>query len=254
MTADLVAVWFGALDGTTWFEQDADVPLYAASLVKVPIATAAAGLDWSEPIALHADFASQAGGRYELDRDDDQDDVTWDALAGRAATATLGELVHRSITVSSNVAANLVLERVGVPAVQAVLREAGVSDRTTFGRGIGDAAAREAGPDNRVTARDLGRVLARTPERVVEVMRAQTYRDGIPAGLAGLAPGADVANKTGWVDGLTHDMALVRADGPDAEPCALVVLTRTGLDHEHAEALVARTAAQAWAHRPVAAR
>jgi beta-lactamase class A len=259
VTADLVAVWLGALDGTTWFEQHADEPFYAASLVKVPIATAAAGLDWSEPIALHADFASQAEGRYTLDRDDDQDDVTWDALTGPdstpGATATLGELVHRSITVSSNVAANLVLERVGVPAVQAVLREAGVSERTTFGRGIGDAAAREAGPDNRVTARDLGRVLARAPERVVEVMRAQTYRDGIPAGLATVAPGADVASKTGWVDGLTHDMALVRPDGPDGpdgpdEPFALVVLTRTSLGLEDAEALIARTAAEAWGHRP----
>lgn len=242
MERELVAVWLGDLDGTTWWEQDADEPAYAASLVKVPLATAAERLDLDHRVVVHADFASAAGGRFALEREDDQDDATWDALG---STETLRELRRRAIVDSSNIATNLLLEVVGVPAVQAVLREAGVSERTTFTRGIGDFAGREAGLANEVTARDLGRVLAHTPPAVEEVMLGQRHRDGIPAGLPA---GTRVANKTGWVDGIAHDMAIVR---PSREaPFALVVLTRTDEPHETAETRIATIAAEAWQRRP----
>jgi beta-lactamase class A len=238
---ELVAVWLGGLDGETWWEQDADEPVYPASLVKVPLATAAQGLDLTRRVPVHADFASAAGGRFTLEREDDQDDATWDALGG---TETLLELRRRAIVDSSNIATNLLLEQVGVGAVQDVLRAAGVSERTTFTRGIGDLAARDAGLANEVTARDLGRVLAHTPAPVEEVMLGQRYRDGIPAGLP---PGTHVANKTGWVDGITHDMAIVRPAG--APPFTLVVLTRTEEPHETAERRVAALASEAWERR-----
>ncbi|MCW2816575.1 MAG: beta-lactamase [Nocardioides sp.] len=242
MEQELVAVWLGGLDGTTWWEQDADEPAYAASLVKVPLATAAERVDLDQEVLVHADFASVAGGRFSFEREDDQDDVTWDALG---STETLRELRRRAIVDSSNIATNLLLEVVGVPAVQAVLREAGVGPRTTFTRGIGDLAGREAGLANDVTARDLGRVLAHTPPAVEQVMLDQRHRDAIPAGLPA---GTHVANKTGWVDGITHDMAIVRPEGD--VPFALVVLTRTDEPHEAAEARIAALAAEAWGRRP----
>lgn len=242
MQQELVAVWLGGLDGTTWWEQDADEPAYAASLVKVPLATAAEHVDLDQRVPVHADFASAAGGRFTLEREDDQDDATWDALG---STETLRELRRRAVVDSSNIATNLLLEVVGVPAVQEVLREAGVSSRTTITRGIGDLAAREAGLANEVTARDLGRVLAHTPPAVEQVMLGQRHRDAIPAGLPA---GTRVANKTGWVDGITHDMAIVRPDG--AQAFALVVLTRTDDAHEVAEERIATLAAEAWGRRP----
>ena len=244
---ELVAVWLGGLDGETWWEQDADEPAYAASLVKVPLATATQGLDLTRRVLVHADFASAAPSstdRFTIERDDDQDDATWDAVGEHES---LAELRRRAIVDSSNIATNLLLEQVGVAAVQDVLRAAGVSDRTTITRGIGDLAARDAGLANQVTARDLGRVLAHTPPEVEEVMLGQRHRAGIPAGLP---PGTPVANKTGWVDGIAHDMAIVR---PTAEqggaPFALVVLTRTDDAHEVAETRIAALAAEAWERR-----
>ncbi|MFB9313693.1 serine hydrolase [Nocardioides plantarum] len=240
----LVAVWLGGLDGETWWEQDADEPAYAASLVKVPLATAAEVLDLERRVPVHADFASAAGGRFTIERDDDQDDATWDALG---STETLGELRRRAIVESSNIATNLLLEQVGIAAVHDVLRAAGVSDRTTITRGIGDLAARDAGLANQVTARDLGWVLAHTPASVEEIMLGQRYRDAIPAGLPA---GTHVANKTGWVDGITHDMAIVRpTDEHGGAPFALVVLTRTDDPHEVAEKRIAGLAAEAWGRR-----
>ncbi len=252
---DLVTLWLGSLDGTTWWEQDADTAAYSASLMKLPIATAAQrrhergelgeqGLD--AEVLVHDDFDSVvAGERYVLDRDDDQDDATWD---DRGARQSLRELRRRALVMSGNLATNLLLEAVGIDEVSAVQSDAGCSDRTQIVRGIDDRPARHAGIQNVVTARDLGRLLAHTPLEVEEVLLAQHYRDAIPAGLPA---GTRIANKTGWIDDHTHDMAIVRPTREQGgEPFVLVVLTRiAGGTYDAGNALIAALAAQAWARR-----
>jgi beta-lactamase class A len=71
---------------------------------------------------------------------------------------------------------------------------------------------------------------------------AQTYRDGIPAGLP-----ADVAvgNKTGWIDGVNHDVALVRA--PGLPPVGIAVLVTAPGTPAEREAGIARITRAAWA-------
>lgn len=255
---DLVALWLGALDGTTWWEQDADAPAYSASLMKLPIANAAerlhqrGNLDLDTEVLVHDEFDSVvAGERYVLDRDDDQDDATWD---GRGGPTTLRELRRRALVLSGNLATNVLLEHVGLDEVAAVVGEAGCSDATQVVRGIDDAPAQREGLSNVVTARDLGRLLAHTPPGVEEVLLGQHYRDAIPAGLPA---GTRIANKTGWIDGHTHDMAIVRPgpgqdgrDGQGSEPFALVVLTRlAGVSYDDGNRRIAALAAQAWERR-----
>ncbi len=249
---DLVGLWLGGLDGTTWWEQDADERVYSASLMKLPIATAAqrrherGELDLDAEVPVHDDFDSVvAGERYVLDRDDDQDDRTWDESAAGDARTSLRELRRRALVMSGNLATNLLLEAVGIDEVTAVVAGAGCSDRLQIVRGIDDTPAQRAGISNVVTARDLGRLLAHTPPEVEEILLGQHYRDAIPAGLP---PGTRVANKTGWIDDHTHDMAIVRP--PDGEPFALVVLTRlVGTSYDDGNRLVADLAAQAWERR-----
>jgi beta-lactamase class A len=163
----------------------------------------------------------------------------------------LDALVHRMITVSGNLATNLVLDEVGTDEVAAVLAAAGCSGRTAVVRGIEDYAAREVGLDNLVTADDLALLLVALAEGRLagpgataaceETLLAQEYRDGIPAGLP-----ADVVvgNKTGWVDGVNHDVALVRATGLPA--VGLAVLVSAPGSPEEREAGIARIAAAAW--------
>jgi beta-lactamase class A len=241
----VVSVWLGDLDGGVHLARDADVPHYAASTMKLPLLVAAhrlherGDLDLDGPVLVHNRFASAAdGSRYSLDQADDQDDGTWAALGEERSLRTLTE--HMTVR-SGNLATNLVLERVGAAAVADVLADAGASGRTVLPRGIEDAAAREAGLDNLVTAEDLGRVLRAVPPDVEAVLARQEHRDSIPAGLP---EGTYVANKTGWVDGITHDAALVRPDG--RPPYVLVVLTTVAVPEEVAAASIADVSRVVW--------
>jgi beta-lactamase class A len=232
---DVVAVWLGGLDGTTWWEQDADEPVLAASLMKVPVAMAAEALDLDRSVAVHPDFDSVVvGATFELDESWDQDPDTWADVGGEQE---LRELRRRSIVHSGNLATNLVMEQVGVAACTAVMAQ--------VVRMIGDEPATDAGIVNEATARQWGELLGRVPDEVEDVMRGQTYRDGIPAGLPA---GTAIANKTGWIDDHTHDMAIVRPE--EGEPFALVVLTRlAGVPTEEGNARIAAVAREAWERR-----
>jgi beta-lactamase class A len=253
-----VSVWCGDLSGRPSSRRLADVRHYAASTMKLPLLVAAyrrherSELDLDRTVPVHNRFASAADGSpFSLDQDDDQDDATW-AQVGRETP--LRQLVRHAIVHSGNLATNLALEHVGVPEVAAVLRDAGCSPDTALPRGIEDAAAREAGLDNRVTARDLALVMCgiaartlaaeQTCREVEAVLAAQEHRDKIPAGLP---EGTYVANKTGWVTGVAHDVALVRPT--DADPYVLAVCTTSQLDEPEASRLIAAISTTMWQER-----
>ena len=233
-----------------------DARHYSASTMKLPILVAAhrraerSELDLDRPVTVHDDVDSVLPGvRFRVDPLEDSDPETWGAL-GREVP--LRSLVERMVTVSGNLATNLVLESVGLAEVAAVLADAGCSDRTQVVRGIEDYAARDAGIDNLVTADDLARLMVALAEGRLagagstaaceRTLLAQTYRDGIPAGLP-----ADlvVGNKTGWIDGVNHDVALVRA--PGLPPVGIAVLVTAPGTPAEREAGIARIARAAWA-------
>ena len=234
-----------------------DAQHYSASIMKLPILIAAhrlverGQLDVERRVPVHNDFASQLPGhRFSLDESEDSDPETWAALG---AEVTLLTLVHRMITLSGNLATNLVLDEVGTEEVAAVLADAGCSDRTAIVRGIEDYPARDAGIDNVITADDMarlvvalaeGRLAGREASEACErVLEAQEYRNGIPAGLPKV--GLVVGNKTGWITGVNHDVALVRAQG--LPPVGLAVLVSAPGTEEEREAGIARIATAVWA-------
>ena len=253
-----VSIWLGDLAGRVLFARDEDVTHYAASTMKLPLLVAAyrrherGDLDLDAPVPVHNSFASAAdGSAYSLSQADDQDDETWERVGSSWPLRTLAE--HATVK-SGNLATNLLLEHVGTAAVADVLEDAGCSSSTVVPRGIEDMAARAAGLNNLVTAEDLGRVLRgvadrslaaeQTCEEIEQVLSRQEHRDGIPAGLP---RGTYVANKTGWVEGITHDVALVRPEQGAAY--VLVVLTTVQAPEDKAQAFLASVSRAVWEGR-----
>lgn len=250
-----ISVWLGGCDASPSYRRAEHAVHYAASTMKLPLLVAAyrlharAEIDLDADVKVRNEFRSAFDrSRFHLDQGHDQDDETWDRI-GR--TTPLRWLVHHAIVKSGNLATNLVLDHVGAAEVAAVLADAGCTPATMLPRGIEDAAARKAGLDNTVTASDLARVMSGIagarlgPEQmcrdVERVLALQEHRDKIPAGLP---PGTYVANKTGWVDGVTHDVALVRPE--HAEPYVLAVCTTLDVSESAASDLIAQISRRIW--------
>lgn len=252
-----VSIWCGPLGGPPVLTRDDDAGHYAASTVKLPLVIAAyrlaeaGALDLDDEVEIRNRFASRHdGSAFSIDVGEDEDPEPVRRIGGRA---DLRWLCRRAIVRSSNLATNLLLDRVGPDAVADTLAACGATE-TRMTRGIEDLAARSAGHDNRVSARDLAAVLrelaagrlvgpAATKE-ILDVLADQRIDEAIPSGLPA---GVRVEHKTGSVDGIYHDAGIVRPD--DAEPFVLAVCTTDAGTRAEAAALIGRIAAAAWRDR-----
>jgi beta-lactamase class A len=254
------SLWSGPLTGDAWFEHRADEQHYAASTMKLALVMAAyreaeAGrLDLDATVPVHNDFRSRGdGATFHIDEAEDSDPEPW---RRRGNDVALRWLCSRAIVRSSNLATNLVMEQVGPDAVGGVLDLVGATN-TTITRGIEDYAAREAGLQNLVTARDLAKTLQAlhtttvlSPAgcaEVLAILEAQQINDAIPVRLP---PGTRVAHKSGWIEGISHDAGIITpADG--SAPFVFVMCTTSDLPEQPGLDLIAAGAAAAWSDRRV---
>jgi beta-lactamase class A len=239
-----VAVAYRTLDGRTELLIDPDKSFHAASTMKVPVMIelfrqARAGvLSLEEPLAVRNEFRSIVDGSpYALSEGDDSDKDVY-AAAGRALT--LRQLCEAMITVSSNFAANLLIEKLGVENIRRTVTALGAAGVQVL-RGVEDGKAFEKGLNNTTTARGLlelldriahGRAVDSESDRaMIEILKRQKFNDAIPAGLP---PGTPVAHKTGNITRIHHDAAIVY--GPN--PYVLVLLVRGIEDKKQSAALM----------------
>lgn len=240
-----VAVAFRTLDGRTELLVDADKSFHAASTMKVPVMIelfrqARAGtLSLSDPLPIRNDFRSIVdGSSYKLSEGDDSDKEVY-AVMGK--TMTLGQLCDAMITVSSNFAANLLIEKLGVANIRRTVTALGAGGMQVL-RGVEDQKAFDKGLNNGTTARGLMVLLDRIghgqavdPESdaaMIEILKRQAFNDAIPAGLP---PGTPVAHKTGNITRIHHDAAIVYAP----RPYVLVLLVRGIGDRKKSAGLMA---------------
>jgi beta-lactamase class A len=234
--------------------------MHPASTMKVPVMMALfAAVDrgemrLDEPVPVRNRFNSiMDGSPYELDPAEDGDP---DLYKAEGSTRTLEELIRRMIVRSSNLATNLLIERIGATRVMDLARLLGAEDLRVL-RGVEDDKAYQAGMNNVTTARDLLVLLAAllpeaegsplspaSRQRMLEILRAQEFNEKIPAGLP---PGTPVAHKTGDITGIHHDAAIVFP--PGERPYILVVLTRGILDEKQADATIAEISRVIWEER-----
>ena len=252
-----ISVWLGDLAGHPWLTKNAALVHHPASTMKLPLLVAlhrageAGELDLDEHILVRDRLPSVVPGRtYATTRDYDQDDAVWDRLG---STATLRWLGERAIVRSSNLATNLLIDRVGFEAVNAVYADFG-SPASRLSRCNQELPGGEAGLENTATAGDLAAVLcavasgtAASPaaSREIESVLARCEdNDGLPAGLPS---GTYVAHKPGWIEHVCHDVGIVRPRGE--APFVLAVMTEAPLDEPDGFRLVAAVATVCWSHR-----
>lgn len=241
-----VSVAYRLLDGSEEWMQEADKVYHAASTMKVPVMIelfrqeSLKQLSLSETLEIRNEFKSVVDGSpYSMDLGDDSDATVYENVG---KTMTLEDLNVQMITVSSNFATNLLIDRLGVKNVRATVEAMGANGLEVR-RGVEDQKAFDQGIINETTARGLfvllnaiarGTAVSKSAsERMVEVLSGQKFNDGIPQGVP---PGTKVAHKTGTITRVHHDAAIVYS----ARPCVLVVLTR-GIEKEaDSDTLIAR--------------
>jgi beta-lactamase class A len=247
-----VAVAFRTLDGRTQWLRRADEPFHAASTVKLAVLIELyhqvrlhkATLD--ETLVVRNDFKSLVdGSRFSLSPDDDSEAQLYQAVGERRTLAQLSELM---ITVSSNLAANLLIDRLGVDNIRASMHSLG-ADAMNVRRGLEDTKAFQQGLNNTTTANALLKIMdaiarghavdAAASRQMAEVLSRQTDNDEIPAGLPA---GLRIAHKTGQITKIQHDAAIVYA----RRPFVLVILTRGIEDPQKSAALMAQIAHQLY--------
>jgi beta-lactamase class A len=248
-----VAVAFEMLDGgPSWFLR-ADEPFHAASTMKVPVLIelynqAHQGkLRLEDTLVIGNEFPSLVDGSpYSLDAADDSEADLYRAVGEKRTLAQLSDLM---VTVSSNLATNLLIDRLGVRNIQNGVHALNADGMKVL-RGVEDSKAFQQGLNNTTTARALLTLMAaiargqavdpESSRAMIAILERQTFNDGIPAGLPA---GTRVAHKTGEITKIQHDAAIVYAP----KPFVLVVLTRGIADPKQSSALIADIARKVYA-------
>lgn len=164
---------------------------------------------------------------YSLSLTDDSDD----GLYGRLGKMeTIYDLVFKMITVSSNLATNLLIGIVEPDNIMKTMKSMNVNEIKVL-RGVEDTKAFQAGRNNTTTAMDLALIfesLAKkkivspvASENMLKILFAQKFKDMIPAKLP---DNVKVAHKTGSITNVQHDSGIVYL--PDGRAYVLVILSK----------------------------
>jgi len=195
------------------FMRGEDIPVVAASVIKIPVMIEA--------------FRAARDGELRLDeihalRDEERMPSCGTLKAMHTGIEmTLEDLVKLMIIVSDNAATNIMINRVGIENVNRTLRALGC-EKTTLRRLLFDAEASRRGVVNHITAREMGEVLEKiwrgevvskeASAQMMEILLDQRLNGKLPFFIDSM--GIDVAHKTGEDDGISHDVGVIFAKEP----------------------------------------
>jgi beta-lactamase class A len=243
-----VGIAFHTLDGKDEWYSRADESFHAASTMKVPVLielfhqVKGGKLKLSDPLVVRNEFRSIADGSpFKLDAADDSEA---DLYKAEGQTRTISQLAELMITVSSNFATNLLIEKLGVENIRATVHSLDAEGMNVL-RGVEDGKAFEKGMNNTTTARGLATLMtaiadgkavdAESSKQMIKILERQKFNEAIPAGLP---TGTVVAHKTGDITKVHHDAAIVYT----RRPFVLVILVRGITEDKEAYKLMAAIA------------
>lgn len=206
----------------------------SASVIKVPILVELycrrdeGGISLDEVVELRDEYKVAGSG------------VLKDLHAG--LQLTMQDLATLMIITSDNTATNMLIDRLGCESVTARIRSFGLKN-TILARKMYDWEQAALGRENQCTAADISLLLRLMAEgqvsgkstsmEMLEIMARQQYREKIPLLLP---EGTRIANKTGSLTGVTHDVGVVTASGHEY---VLSILTGDAADEVAANRAIA---------------
>lgn len=227
-------------DGTVIAGRDQTRPFYAASTMKVAVLLAALRQVAAGELSLDTTLVATStftgyGQQFTLDGDhlDEQ-------FPAAGTPLTLREVLDPMITRSTNEATNLAMQLVGIEAIGQVVTDLNLV-ATKVQRLIGDSDGREAGRTNEVCSQDLT-TLSRAV--LTDLLGIGTELTSFATGLlqgqqlpiigAVLPEGTRWGSKSGWIDGIRHDLAFIGDPGRELH---LAVCT-DGIDQATADQVI----------------
>src|SRR5688572_7222473 len=211
------AVAMQTLDGNDELFINAETVFHAASTMKVAVMlelfrqVEQGKMQLTDRIPTHNEFTSIIDGSifHQVQEYDTE------ANLYTAAEMSLYDLCHLMITISSNLATNLIMRHVGRDRIQTTLTLAGIGGMTII-RYLEDPLAFERGINNDADAKSLLNLLMSiaqhrilTPascEAMLDILKQQKVVNRIPVGLP---PGTIVAHKTGEITRHMHDAGII---------------------------------------------
>ena len=222
-----------------------DVVYHAASTMKVPVMIElfrrvdAGMIKLDDPVPVSNIFHSIVdGSEFTLTSNEAADGPVFLAIG---KTMSYRDLCEQMITISSNLATNVLMEKLGVDNIRTTVARLNAPGMNVL-RGVEDQKAFDKGMSNQTTARALMTLLAAIANgtaaskdacaEMQEILKRQKFNDGIPAGLP---KEIAVGHKTGTITAIHHDAAIVYTKSP----YILVVMTRGIPDEKKSDLLIA---------------
>lgn len=231
---DVAVAFLNLSDPTDSLFINSEEQFHAASTMKVPVMIElfkqekAGKINLNDSILLVNEFKSIVDGSpYSMDITDDSDDVIYNKINTNVA---LKDLMYSMITVSSNLATNVLIELVDAKNVTTTMRDLGAKNIKVL-RGVEDQKAYDLGLSNSTTAKDLLMIMkaiaihsASTKEdckAMLAILKDQQFNEIIPHNLP---KDVTVAHKTGSITGVHHDAGIVYL--PNGRSYVLVLLSK----------------------------
>lgn len=213
---------------------------HAASTMKTPVMIEAfkqadeGKFSIDDSILIKTEFISIVDGSpFTLEINKESEPVLYEYVNKKLP---IREVIDQMITVSSNLATNLMIDNVDAKKVTQTMRSLG-ADSIEVLRGVQDLKAFDLGMSNTTTAKDLrviykamamGNLISeQASSEMIEILKRQYWADMIPVNLP---DNAEVAHKSGWITGVHHDSGIVYS--PEGDIYVLVFLSKEAQDRD----------------------
>jgi beta-lactamase class A len=215
---------------------------HAASTMKTPVMievyrqAKSKKFSMNDSIEIHNEFKSIVdSSNFSLDSADDSEFELYKHLGEKRK---IYDLVYDMIIASSNLATNIIIEKVSARNVTKTMRKYGAKDIQIM-RGVEDQKAFDKGLNNTTTAYDLMLIFEKiakgkavdkkSSQAMIHILFDQKFNTIIPAKLP---KEVKVAHKTGFITALHHDSGIVFL--PDGRKYVLVLLSKKLEDEKKA--------------------